>query len=64
MLLGYVTVQTAHCALGYEGVLVSPELVHNVLPFTQDEGKVPEETRKSGDVDTRYASSYVIIVSF
>ena len=30
-------------ALGYEGVLVSPELVHNVLPLTEDEGKVPEE---------------------
>ena len=24
-------------ALSYEGVLVSPELVHNVLSFTQDE---------------------------
>ena len=30
-------------ALGYKGVLVSPELVHNVLSLTQDEGKVPEE---------------------
>ena len=29
--------------LGYEGVLVRPELVHNVLPIAQDEGKVPEE---------------------
>ena len=29
--------------LGYEGVLVSPELVDDVLPIAQDEGKVPEE---------------------
>ena len=29
--------------LGYEGVLVGPELVHYVLPIAQDEGKVPEE---------------------
>ena len=32
-----------HEALGDKGVLVSPELVHNVLSLTQDEGKVPEE---------------------
>ena len=38
--------------LSYEGVLVSPELVHNVLPFIQYEGKVPEETRRSEDLDT------------
>ena len=38
--------------LSYEGVLVSPELVHNVLPFIQYEGKVPEETRISEDLDT------------
>ena len=28
-------------ALSYEGVLIGPELVHNVLVFSQDEGKVP-----------------------
>ena len=28
-------------ALSYEGVLIGPELVHNVLVFSQDVGKVP-----------------------
>ena len=28
-------------ALSYKGILIGPELVHNVLVFSQDEGKVP-----------------------
>ena len=28
-------------ALSYEGILIGPELVHNVLVFSHDEGKVP-----------------------
>ena len=28
-------------ALSYEGILIGPELVHNVLVFSQDVGKVP-----------------------
>ena len=28
-------------ALSYKGILIGPELVHNVLVFSQDVGKVP-----------------------
>ena len=30
-------------ALSYKGILIGPELVHNVLVFSQDEGKVPRK---------------------